>query len=219
MRVRREPRAVAQLAAEVVELLERDPALEVGAGVDARRGVPLEVDDVAVAVLALALEEVVEADLVQRRGRGVGRDVAADPLREPVGAHDHGHGVPADQALDAPLDLLAAGQRRLVLGADRVDVGGDGRERQRHAGHPGVVAQRGEQPPHAAGVPLLEDVIERLPPLALFDSLELGSVAWSKIFHERFPSEPPGGAEMDQQAGVPRLQPTYCSPAAGQRPN
>ena len=42
-----------ELAAEVLQLLDREPAFEERAGVDAGRGVPLEVDDVAVAVLAL----------------------------------------------------------------------------------------------------------------------------------------------------------------------
>ena len=63
------------------------------------------------------------------------------PSETPVGAHDHRHRVPADQALDAALDLLAAGQRRLLFGTDRVDVGRDRRERQRDALHAGVVPQ------------------------------------------------------------------------------
>ena len=62
---------------------------------------------------SLAAEEVVEADFVERRRRGVGRDVPADAVRVAVGAHDHRHRVPADEALDAALDLPAAGERRL----------------------------------------------------------------------------------------------------------
>ena len=71
----------AQLAAEVLELLVRQAPFEERARVDAGRGVALEVDDVAVAVVVLAAEEVVEPDFVQRRRRGVGRDVAADAVR------------------------------------------------------------------------------------------------------------------------------------------
>ena len=56
-----------------------------------------------------------------------------------VGADDHRHRVPADEALDPPLDLLAARERRLIFGADRVDVGGDGGERQADAGRARVV--------------------------------------------------------------------------------
>ena len=141
MRIRRQPAARLQLAAEVAAAARRQPAFEKRARVHARRGVALEIDDVGLAVLALAAEEVIEADFVERRRRGVGGDVSADPVRQAVGAHDHGHRVPADEALDAALDLLAPGQRRLVLGADGVDVGGDGRERQSEAGHAGVLSQ------------------------------------------------------------------------------
>ena len=182
MRIRRQPAAGAQLPPEALELLDRQPAFEKGARVDARRRVPLEVDDVPFVVL-LALEEVIESDFVKRRGGRVGGDVSADAVRQPIGANDHRHRVPADEALDAALDLLAAGERRLVFRPDRIDVGGDGRERQRDAGHAGVMAQAGEQALDAAAVPLLDDVVERLAPLALFDGFQLGSVLRHAVPH------------------------------------
>ena len=114
------------------------PPFEERARVDAGRGVALEVDDVAVVVVALAAEEVVEADLVERRGRGVGRDVAADALFGLVRAHHHGQRVPADEALDAALDLAAARERRLLVGGNRVDVGRVGGERKLDAALPRV---------------------------------------------------------------------------------
>ena len=40
----------------------------------------------------------------------------------PVGIHDHRHGVPADVALDPPLDLAVAGVRRLLFNRDGVEV-------------------------------------------------------------------------------------------------
>ena len=80
MRIRGQSAARLQLAPEILELLGAQPALEERARVDARRSVALEVDDVAVVVVALALEEVVEPDFVERRRRGEGRDVAADAL-------------------------------------------------------------------------------------------------------------------------------------------
>jgi hypothetical protein len=72
---------VADLLPEPVELVLGQAALEVGAGVDAGGGVALEVDLVAAAGVVLAAEEVVEADLVQRRRRRVRRQVAADGSR------------------------------------------------------------------------------------------------------------------------------------------
>ena len=117
VRIRRQPAARLQLAAEVLELLGADAPFEERAGIDAGRGVALEVDDVAVVVVALALEEVVEADFVERRGRRVRRDVAADPLFELVGLDHHRQRVPADEALDAALDFAAARERRLFVTA------------------------------------------------------------------------------------------------------
>ncbi len=74
---------VGLLLAEAVELFRGDAALEEGACVDAGGGVTLDEDVVAAAGMVLATEEVVEADLVQRCRRGVGRDVSAD-RRRPV---------------------------------------------------------------------------------------------------------------------------------------
>jgi len=56
---------VGELLAEPVELVFAEPALEVGPGVHARGGVPLEVDLVAAAGVVLAAEEVVEPHLVE----------------------------------------------------------------------------------------------------------------------------------------------------------
>ena len=64
MRIGREPAARFQFAAEILQLLGREPSLEERTCVDSGRRVSLEVNDVAVVVLAFALEEMVEADLV-----------------------------------------------------------------------------------------------------------------------------------------------------------
>ena len=117
----------AHLVAEVVELGLGEPSLEEGPGVDARRGVTLDEDLVAEASVALAPEEVVEADLVERGRAGVGGEVAADALGAGVGPDHHGRGVPADVGPDPALLVLVAGEPRLGVGRDGVDVrGGDG---------------------------------------------------------------------------------------------
>ena len=165
MRVRREAAAVLQLATEVLELLQRDAAFEERAGVDARRGVALEEDDVAVVTGALALEEVVEADLVERRRRSERRDVPADAVTELVGADDHRERVPADEALDAAFDGLVAGKRRLLRGRDRVDVGRARGERQAEAGLASMKFELAEQIRRASNAAtLLQDVLERVLP-------------------------------------------------------
>ena len=73
MGVRRQAR-LGGFPTEGVDALDVDAPLEEGAGVDARGGVTLEVDRVADAVEILALEEMVEADLVQVGARGVARE-------------------------------------------------------------------------------------------------------------------------------------------------
>ena len=116
VRVRRQPAARRELAAgSSGSFSTGDASFEERARVDAGRRMSLEIDDVAVAVLALAAEEMIEADFVERRRRGVGRDVAADAVRCRLAAHDHRHRVPPDEALDPALDFLAARQRRLRL--------------------------------------------------------------------------------------------------------
>ena len=105
------------------------PALEERPGVDAGGGVALDEDLVAAARVVLAAEEVVEADLVERRRRGVGRDVAADADAGALRAVHHDRGVPADVRAVAALDLLVAGEPRLELGRDGVDVVGRGQRR------------------------------------------------------------------------------------------
>ena len=53
---------------------------------------------------------------------GVSGDVAAQPAVLAVGVDDHGHGIPADEALDLPLHLPIARERRLLVEGDGVDV-------------------------------------------------------------------------------------------------
>ena len=127
--VRHQPRvrvgaqpAPGDLLAEAEQVLLAEPALEEGAGVDAGRGVALHVDEVAPVLLARRVPEVVEADLVERRGRLVGGDVPAQLGGLRVGAQHGGHRVPADDRPDPVLELEVTGIRVLALGRDRVDV-------------------------------------------------------------------------------------------------
>ena len=82
----------------------------------------LEEDVVAAAGVVLAAEEVVEADLVEGRGRGVGGDVSADPDPGALGAGDHDGGVPAQPAPVGALGALVTGEVGLVGDVDGVDV-------------------------------------------------------------------------------------------------
>src|SRR5262249_9129383 len=140
-----QPAAGGQFAAEVLQVGRGQPAFEEGAGVDAGGGVPLEVDLVAAAGGLGPAEEVVEAHFKQGGGRGVGGDVPAGAGLVLVGPHDDGHGVPAGQAFDAPLDLAAAGEGWLPVAADGVDVGRVGGEGDLDPAADRLVLELGEQ--------------------------------------------------------------------------
>ena len=183
MRIRREAAAGFQLAAEVLEMRLVDPPFEVRARVDAGRRVALEEDHVRVAGV-VAAEEMIEADFVERRGRGKRRDVAADAFRRLVRAHDHRRGVPADEALDAALDVGAARHERLLVGRNRVDVGSVRGERQLDAVLPGVLRQLAEQAGDLGGTAALQHIINRIEPFACFGRVEIGRVFGGNVSHE-----------------------------------
>ena len=185
--VRREPgaHAVLDLLPEPVELLLVEPALEEGAGVDAGGGVALDVDLVAAAGVVLAAEEVVEADLVEA-GRGlVRRDVAADLEALAVGAGDHDRGVPADERADPALDLLVAGEPRLALGRDGVDVVGAAQRRDAHLGLAGPLEQAQHDVAGAIAAAFVEQRVERGEPVVGLVGVDVGQLGRQALVDHR----------------------------------
>ena len=172
VRVRGEAARPERLAPEVVELLLAEPSLQEGARVDARSGVSLEEDLVAGAVV-VAAEEVVEADLVEAGGAGVGRQVAADALELGVRAQHHRQRVPADEAPDLELHLLVAREVRLLLGADGVDVAGLDQVRQPDLQLARALEQAEEEEAGAVRAGLLHDRVERVDPLLRLDRVDV----------------------------------------------
>jgi hypothetical protein len=138
---------------------------------------PLEEDLVTAAGVVLAAEEVVVADLVQARRGLVRRDVPADLEALAVGLADHHRGVPADERPDPALDVLVAGEPRLALGRDRVDV--VGAAQRRHADLPlaGALDQLEHEVPGPGLAALVQHRVEGLDPFLGFvriDVWELG---------------------------------------------
>ena len=91
-------------------------------------------------------------------------------------AQDHRHRVPADQPPDAALELLVAGEERLLLGADRVDVAGAGQARQ-----PDVPLARAlQQLEHQESGPVLallvHDLVERVEPVLGLGLVDVGQL-------------------------------------------
>src|SRR3546814_3812448 len=107
--------------AEVVELGFGDAAFHERTRIDARRAVALDVEQVAGVLVARRAPEMVEADVVKRGRQAEGGDVAAQVAGLAVGAHHHGHRVPADHRTDAPFHLLVAGRLGFLAGREGVD--------------------------------------------------------------------------------------------------
>src|SRR6185437_9508138 len=162
--------------AEAVELLLGEPALEERTGVDARRRVALDEHLVARLTVVLAAEEVVEAHLVQAGGGRVGRDVTAHAHPRPVGAGHHDRGVPPDIGPDPALHVLVAGEPRLALGRDGIDVVRAAQARHAHLLRPGPLQQPEHHvpgPPATAGP---DDIVERLDPLPGLIRVDVGEL-------------------------------------------
>ena len=154
-----------QLAAEVIEVLLGQPAFEESPRVNAGRSVPLDINLVpVVAAFAPAAEEVVEADFVEGRGGGESGNMSAQPVVLLVGPVHHRHRVPADDALDPPLDFAVAGVARLGAMGNRVDVRRVERVRQLHPLFGGLAFQHGEQILGPLGPLSFQDIFERLQP-------------------------------------------------------
>jgi hypothetical protein len=119
--------------AEVVELLLGQAPFEEGAGIDAGGAVALDVEQVTAVVLALGMPEMVETGTEHAGHRGEGADVAAQVAAvggvQAVGAHHHGHGVPAHVGAQALLDGDVAGAAHFLVRLDGVHVARVGRER------------------------------------------------------------------------------------------
>jgi hypothetical protein len=86
-----------------------------------------------------------EAHLVEGRGGGEARDVASELAAPPVGLHDHGESVPADDGADPVLQARLAGHLLLFAHVDGVQVGGGGGVGQVDAGAPRLVDQALDQ--------------------------------------------------------------------------
>ena len=158
---------------EVAQLVLGEAALEIGARIDAGRGVTLHEHHVARMRVRLGAPEMVETDLVQS-GRGrVGRDVAAVLRGDAVGLHDHRHGVPADVGLYAALELTVARIVRLLPRRDAVEIGRVGLERQIGARPAGVVDQLLQKEMRPLGTVGLEHRVYGLQPLAGLAGIEI----------------------------------------------
>src|SRR4249919_1400169 len=111
------------LLPKLIELRFRQAPFNEGAGIDARRRVPLDEHQITAVALAWRVPEVIEADVIQGSAGGEARDVAAQLAGDLVGAHDHSHSVPANDRPQPPLNGRNTGITLLLRRQKGVDVG------------------------------------------------------------------------------------------------
>src|ERR1700722_12045134 len=95
--------------AEIQQPLVVKPAFQVGARIDSRGSMALEVDKITRLISVGGVEEMFVAYLEQGRQRRVGGKMATDPRIFLVLAMHHGHRIPADQGFEPLLDLAVPG--------------------------------------------------------------------------------------------------------------
>ncbi len=187
------------LAAVIGQSFFRQPPLEVGARVDARSGMRLEVHQVS---RLAGAEEMVEADLEEIGRRGIACDVAAELRVFAIGAHHHGERVPAHDRRNAALELEIARELRLVGERDGILIGRVQDRRKRHTACPRVVQEPPQQEGRALTALGLHQRIERVEPFPRLHGVRVGRV-----------HAPEGGTDDGREVG----HAAHVSPAAACR--
>ena len=70
--IRRKPAALMEFAAEILQLLFREPPFQERPRIHAWRSVPLEVNDIAVSAFRPGMQKMIECNFIESRGRGEG---------------------------------------------------------------------------------------------------------------------------------------------------
>ena len=177
MRVARQTLAIHFLA-EAVKLFFGQAAFQEGPGVDAGRAVALDIEQVTTVAFALGMPEMVETR-TKHAGHGCERtdvpaQVAAVGRVKAVGAHHHGHGVPAHVGAQALFDGDVAGAAGFLLGLDGVHIPRVARKRHVDAVLAGVFQQLLDQKMGALSTFLVDDRGQRVHPLTGFLLIGVG---------------------------------------------
>ena len=170
MRIRGNALALAFLTV-VQELLLGQAPLDKRARIDAGRNVTLHVDQVAAMLGRRRMPEMPEADVIEQRRGLKARDVPTQLRRFLVRPQDDRHRVPADRRADLVLEFAVAGRLRLLLGRDRVSVGGGREERRHRTGPQRLVPQLAEQISGPIGSGVLQNRAQRIDPLLSLDRI------------------------------------------------
>ena len=159
--------------AEVVHLFFADAAFHERTGVNAWRGVTLEVDQVAAVCVGRGLEEVVEADVIQGCAGSEAGNVTAQVRIFQVGAHHHGHRVPANQRANAAFHEQVARHACFVGYGNRVAVRRGNGIRQLRTGAGSELTHTGHQVVSAVFAFFVENRFQGVQPFLGFDGIEV----------------------------------------------
>ncbi len=173
MWIRRQARLFTKFVAEIFQVLFRKPAQQKGSGVNAGRGVALEVDEVAGLVAVVGAEKMIKADFQQAGDGGVGGNMAANTGILLVLTVDHGERVPANQALDAALESAIARVRLFFIDANGVDVRRIELDRNFHPGQAGAGMKRFQDLAGAGGAFFVHHLVEGFQPFGGFVDIGL----------------------------------------------
>ncbi|MDI2037355.1 hypothetical protein PJL15_04502 [Paenarthrobacter nitroguajacolicus] len=150
---------------EPVQILLREAAFHERPGVHPRRGVALEEHLVPARRVVLAAEEVVEPDLVQGRGPGIGGNVPAHTNIRTLRTMDHHRGVPAHIRPVPALELLVPRERCFLVHRDRVHIISGRHHRHTHRPGTSTLQQRTHNVLGPLGTLLSDQRIKGLNPL------------------------------------------------------
>ena len=161
MRITRQPAPRRQLLPEILQMPLLQPPLQKRPRIIPRRRVPLKINQIRRLPVIAAAEEMIVRHLIQRRARGIRRDVPAH-VRVRVRPHHHRHRVPAQDALDLRLHPPVPRIRRLLFHRDRVDIRRRNRPRHRDPRLPQPLQQMLNLLPRHLRPPLLQQHLEHL---------------------------------------------------------
>ena len=107
----------------------------------------------------------VEGDFVERGRGGEGGDVTTNAFVFTIRPDNHRHRVPADDALDSPLQLTVSREGGLTVGRNRVDVRRGDDEGNLHPQPVRLLFNRMKQIARTVSPPAFEHIAERVKPL------------------------------------------------------
>src|SRR6266478_6378820 len=154
--------------AEIFQVLLGEAAFEECPRVDSGGGVALKINEIAGLVAIGGVKEVIKSDFEQSSQRGISGNVAADSRILLILAMHHSHGVPTDQALDAPLEGTIARVGLFFVHRYGVEIGRIQLDGDVHARLPSPLGKGLEKLGSPAGTSLVHHLVESLNPLGNF---------------------------------------------------